>query len=333
MNIVTQFPVNINLNIANPQTEAARKEALSRDAISQAAENEQSAKESGVGSERERAQARANQPVTYEFIKHERNHEQPIEQRHAKDHSEDNPTEDNSEKHTPEQGQQQAKQKKDTNGQQLSEGEQQQVDDLEKRDREVKTHEQAHASIGGQYAGSPSYEFERGPDGKNYAVGGEVKIDVSKIQNDPQATIRKMEQVQRAALAPAEPSAADRRVANEAAQKAQQARSELQQEQIEEIQNGSKVAETNSVDAVAANEAINPAASSNAINQAEAIAAIFGVKDAIPIFEPKQSLNIEDTVQPRIEDYDPSVSARALRIQKFYNSTSVPQTTHFTRYA
>lgn len=332
MNIVTQFPVNINLNIANPHTEAARKEALSRDAITQAAENEQSAKESGVGSERERAQARANQPVTYEFIKHERNHEQPIEQRHAKDHSEDNPTEDNSEKQASDQNQQQSKQQ-DNNGQQLSEGEQQKVDDLEQRDREVRTHEQAHANIGGQYAGSPSYEFERGPDGKNYAVGGEVKIDVSKVQNDPQATIRKMEQVQRAALAPAEPSAADRRVANEAAQKAQQARADLQQEQIEEIQSSSKVAEANSVDGVATSGEINPAPANNAANQAEAIATIFGVKDAIPNFEPKQSLNIEDTVQPRTEDYDPSVSARALRIQKFYNNTSVPQTTHFTRYA
>lgn len=332
MNIVTQFPVNINLNIANPHTEAARKEALSRDAITQAAENEQSAKESGVGSERERAQARANQPVTYEFIKHERNHEQPIEQRHAKDHSEDNPTEDNSEKQASDQNQQHAKQQ-DNNGQQLSEGEQQKVDDLEQRDREVRTHEQAHANIGGQYAGSPSYEFERGPDGKNYAVGGEVKIDVSKVQNDPQATIRKMEQVQRAALAPAEPSAADRRVANEAAQKAQQARADLQQEQIEDIQSSSKVAEPNSVDGVATSGEINPATANNAANQAEAIATIFGVKDAIPNFEPKQSLNIEDTVQPRTEDYDPSVSARALRIQKFYNNTSVPQTTHFTRYA
>ncbi|WP_440903681.1 putative metalloprotease CJM1_0395 family protein [Catenovulum sp. SX2] len=323
MNIVTQFPVNINLNIANPQTEAARKEALSRDAITQATENEQSAKESGVGSERERAQARANQPVTYEFIKHER-HEQHIEQRHAKDHSEDNPQDDSSDKQATDQNQQQGKQQKGAAGQQLSEGEQQKVDDLEKRDREVRTHEQAHANIGGQYAGSPSYEFERGPDGKNYAVGGEVKIDVSKVQNDPQATIRKMEQVQRAALAPAEPSAADRRVANEAAQKAQQARADLQQEQIEEIQSVSKVAEPTQVDGVAANREIN---------QAEAIATIFGVKDAIPNFEPKQSLNIEETVQPRTEDYDPSVSARALRIQKFYNSTSVPQSTHFTRYA
>ncbi|EWH11562.1 hypothetical protein DS2_03600 [Catenovulum agarivorans DS-2] len=323
MNIVTQFPVNINLNTANPQTEAARKEALSREAITQATENEQSAKESGVGSERERAQARANQPVTYEFIKQERhNTEQSIEQRHAKEQSEENLADDNPEQQTNEQNQQQDQRNGQADNQQLSDSEQQKVEELQQRDREVKTHEQAHANIGGQYAGSPSYDYERGPDGKNYAVGGEVKIDVAKVQNDPQATIRKMEQVQRAALAPAEPSAADRRVANEAAQKAQQARSELQQEQIDEIQNTTSVAQA--------------AASVNAENskEAEAIATIFGVKDAIPTFEPKQSLNADATESAAMaESYDPSVNARALRIQKYYNTTSIPQTTHFTRYA
>ena len=104
---------------------------------------------------------------------------------------------------------------------------QQQITELASRDREVRSHEQAHAAVGGSYAGAPTYSFKRGPDGQTYAVGGEVSIDVSPIPNDPAATLRKMEVVQQAALAPAEPSAQDLRVAAQAQVLAAQARSEL----------------------------------------------------------------------------------------------------------
>ncbi|MGM0526216.1 MAG: putative metalloprotease CJM1_0395 family protein [Pseudomonadota bacterium] len=107
---------------------------------------------------------------------------------------------------------------------------QQEVRELESRDTEVRNHEQAHAAVGGQYAGSPNYEYERGPNGKSYAVGGEVPIDISVVPGDPQATIQKMTVVRRAALAPAEPSAADRSIASEASTKASQARAELAQQ-------------------------------------------------------------------------------------------------------
>ena len=111
--------------------------------------------------------------------------------------------------------------------------EQQQKQDLElirtlsQREAEVHAHENAHSAVGGQYAGSASYTYQRGPDGVNYAVGGEVSIDVSAIPGDPAATLQKMQLVQRAALAPAEPSAQDRKVAALAAQQANQARAEL----------------------------------------------------------------------------------------------------------
>jgi hypothetical protein len=105
--------------------------------------------------------------------------------------------------------------------------EQLEVAELVSRDREVRAHEQAHASVGGAYAGAPTYTFKRGPDGKSYAVSGEVGIDTSPIPGDPEATLRKMELVQRAALAPAEPSVQDLRVAAEAAAQATQARGEL----------------------------------------------------------------------------------------------------------
>ncbi|AHF00842.1 hypothetical protein THIAE_02795 [Thiomicrospira aerophila AL3] len=107
---------------------------------------------------------------------------------------------------------------------------------LQARDREVRAHEQAHLSAAGPYAtGGIQYDYQTGPDGKQYAVGGSVGIDVSPIPGDPEATIQKMQVVQRAALAPAEPSGQDIKVAAQAAQQAAEARIELQAERAEEM--------------------------------------------------------------------------------------------------
>ncbi|WP_415902869.1 putative metalloprotease CJM1_0395 family protein [Neptuniibacter sp. QD29_5] len=103
--------------------------------------------------------------------------------------------------------------------------------ELAKRDREVRAHEQAHATIGGQYTSAPSYTYERGPDGRLYAVAGEVKIDTSPVPNDPEATLEKAETIQRAALGVAEPSAADRAAAADARAMAAEARVEILQQE------------------------------------------------------------------------------------------------------
>ena len=112
------------------------------------------------------------------------------------------------------------------------EQDQQEIAQLAARDREVRAHEQAHMAVGGQYAGAASYQYQRGPDGVSYAVSGEVPIDVGR-EATPQATIAKMQVVKRAALAPAEPSSQDRKVAAQAAQIEAQARQELRVEQRE----------------------------------------------------------------------------------------------------
>lgn len=101
------------------------------------------------------------------------------------------------------------------------------IAELSKRDREVRAHEQAHASAGGRYAGAPSLSYQRGPDSRLYAVSGEVAIDTSPVPGDPQATLEKALTVQRAALAPVDPSAADRSIAAKAVAIAGQARAEL----------------------------------------------------------------------------------------------------------
>ncbi|NVJ49377.1 MAG: catalase [Gammaproteobacteria bacterium] len=114
--------------------------------------------------------------------------------------------------------------------------EQVEINQLKARDREVRAHEAAHAAVGGNIAGAPSYEFQRGPDGRRYAVAGEVPIDVAAVPGDPAATIRKMQQVRRAALAPVDPSSQDQAVAAQATAREAQARAELQAERSQEAE-------------------------------------------------------------------------------------------------
>ena len=112
-----------------------------------------------------------------------------------------------------------------------------QLRQLESRDREVRAHEAAHVAAGGQYVTSgPSYSYQRGPNGRFYAVGGEVKLDVSAIPSNPQATLDKAEVIQRAALAPAQPSPQDLRVASNAARLASKARVDIAIQQREQLQ-------------------------------------------------------------------------------------------------
>lgn len=123
-----------------------------------------------------------------------------------------------------------------TKVQELSAEESRELAELKQRDQEVKAHEQAHIAAGGAYArGSAHYEYEKGPDGRKYAVGGEVQIDTSKIPGDPEATIRKMQIVRSSALAPANPSPQDRRVAAEATRVENQMRQEILAERYKDI--------------------------------------------------------------------------------------------------
>ena len=117
--------------------------------------------------------------------------------------------------------------------------------ELKARDREVRAHEAAHAAAAGSVAtGSPQFTFQRGSDGRLYAVGGEVSIDTSPVPGDPQATIQKAQTIRAAASAPSNPSAQDRSVAAQASRMEAQARRELQEERTQEIQDTTNSAET-----------------------------------------------------------------------------------------
>jgi hypothetical protein len=106
---------------------------------------------------------------------------------------------------------------------------------LRARDAEVRAHEHAHiAAAGGVATGGARYIYIRGPDGKMYAVGGEVSIDTSPVPGNPEQTIEKARKIRRAALAPANPSSQDMRVAAQAVHMEQEARVELRKQEQEE---------------------------------------------------------------------------------------------------
>ena len=122
----------------------------------------------------------------------------------------------------------------------LTPEEEQQVTELKARDLEVRQHEQSHLAAAGSFAsGGAQFEYQTGPDGKQYAIGGHVNIDTSR-EGSPDATIAKARIVQRAALAPADPSPQDVRIAAQASQMILEAQRELAQENSDE-EGGSSV--------------------------------------------------------------------------------------------
>ncbi len=111
----------------------------------------------------------------------------------------------------------------------LSAEEQRQLQQLQQRDREVRAHEQAHLRVGRDLVrGGASFSYQKGPDGNQYAVEGEVRIDTSKVPGDPEATEEKAYHIRETALAPTQPSNQDRAVASMASRMAQEAHIEIQ---------------------------------------------------------------------------------------------------------
>ncbi len=233
MNIVPSYPNMVPLAL-QPAVEAARRDTQQRELIPAARQGEASAKESQAGSEKDKARNNESRPVTYQADGTLRGGSAQTDIVPAVD--------DQSKGKSSGQNQSQADDRdakgqasgSDTSGSTPADAQQQSdqaaIDALEQRDQEVRNHEQAHQAAGGQYASAPTYSTQRGPDGESYAVGGEVQIDIS-AESEPAATIRKMQQVRAAALAPAEPSSQDHAVAAKASRLESEARAELQSQQ------------------------------------------------------------------------------------------------------
>lgn len=87
------------------------------------------------------------------------------------------------------------------------------LEKFKQTDQQVRTHEQIHASIG--HTTTPiAYNYQQGPDGKMYAVGGSVRFDTS-IPEDPKAAAFKLDQIQKAASGVADASGADNTIASQ----------------------------------------------------------------------------------------------------------------------
>ncbi|MEA3354098.1 MAG: putative metalloprotease CJM1_0395 family protein [Campylobacterota bacterium] len=88
------------------------------------------------------------------------------------------------------------------------------LEKFKKADADIRSHEQAHATIG-QTTSPISYNYQQGLDGKIYAVGGHVRLDVS-LPEDPKAAVYKLDQIKKATTSVADPSGADLAIANSA---------------------------------------------------------------------------------------------------------------------
>lgn len=231
MNITPQAPNLSTPTVLNPHTESLRRENHQREVITQPAALNQSAAEKGVLSDRERGRTPAQNSESIDFAslqkKAELANNSISEQKgdHPDDHKDDQNSNYSQNPATAEAKEDDSSDKTSKAKEVLRESV---INDLENRDAEVRSHELAHSVIGGSFTGSPNYSYETGPDGKRYAVDGEVSVDLSVVEGDPAATIAKMQKVHAAALAPADPSTKDIQVAASAIQVILQAQSELQ---------------------------------------------------------------------------------------------------------
>lgn len=142
----------------------------------------------------------------------------------------------------------------------LSLEEQRIVTELQAADTNVRAHEAAHMAAGGGLTSPASYTYERGPDNKMYAVAGEVGISTGE-GNTPQESLNKAQTIRRAALAPADPSPQDLKVAAQAASMEMSARAQIMQEKM--AQNSKNTNNSNETSGDAVNSVENSTENSN----------------------------------------------------------------------
>ncbi|GAB2688023.1 putative metalloprotease CJM1_0395 family protein [Aliiglaciecola sp. 3_MG-2023] len=316
MNIVTPTPTAILFPTNNVSTDAARRDNQQRETIPQTSNAENSAAESGLGSESDRVKTPSQQvQVTYERPQAQQNSQTQSgatqENLADKDNAED-----------PSAGKEDAESKQ----QQQQLADQQEIEELKERDAEVRSHEQAHAAVGGQYAASPTYEYENGPDGNQYAVSGEVSIDISE-EETPEETIRKMQQVRAAALAPADPSSQDLRVASEATKIATEARSDIAKEKAE----SAKQAITNNIEQQFSDSYSSSVEESTESPLTANVPDLDEIVDGFAAEPPTRSLDRGADIasleqnRERLENRDGGILQRVSVIENFYQKVSEPR--------
>jgi hypothetical protein len=99
----------------------------------------------------------------------------------------------------------------------LSEEDKDLIRRLQARDAEVRAHELRHVAALGPYAGSVRYDYQIGPDGRAYAIGGTTEVR-NTGSADPGASAQRARIIRQAAMAGGDPSDADMSVAASAIQ-------------------------------------------------------------------------------------------------------------------
>jgi hypothetical protein len=305
MNITPQAPTLSIPTAVNPQTDNLRRENNVREVIAKPAAASQSAAEKGVASDKERGRSPAQNSENIDFESIRKEAELAAKTISGDSDRQDGSSEEKSnaeeflDKEASAEDEQAAEKSPDDSNEKNSREEfteKKIINELKLRDQEVRSHELAHASAGGSTTGAPSYTFEVGPDGKKYAVGGEVSVDLSTVNGNPRATITKMQKVHAAALAPANPSAQDTRVAATATRIILQAQSELAALNLEDP---SKAKDLNIQSK--SNDVLSKQSSENSEDYDTLV---------------NRTLESQENIAP---SRDSSVDERALRIENFYS--------------
>ncbi|SEL41175.1 SprA-related family protein [Colwellia chukchiensis] len=296
MNITPQSSLLPIPTAVNLQTDSLRRENQQREVISKTEPLLPAAAEKGVASDKERARtpAQHNQSLDFASLRKQAELAQDVigedsdgNQQNEQDSAQNNRANDS----------EQDKEQADKTEQQIF-VEQQELKSLKRRDQEVRSHELAHAAVGGAHTGAPSYTFTLGPDGNKYAVSGEVSVDLAPVDGDPKATIAKMQKIHAAALAPANPSIQDTRIAASAAKLIAQAQSELSIETLDD-----PYAKADFVGLIKPNDVF---AQQQTESQAQSVAFDTLVE---------QTLSAQEQVLARRPQ---AIDARASRIEQFY---------------
>jgi hypothetical protein len=308
MNITPQAPSLSIPTVLNPHTETLRRENNQREVISQPAALAQSAAEKGVASDKERGRtpAQNNEGIDFASLKEkaELANNAIAEKGGQQDRQQQNQEEPSGKDDSSAKNQEDSQERNNSEGASEELQQARVISELQSRDREVRSHELAHAAVGGAFTGSPSYSFQIGPDGRKYAVEGEVSVDLSSVPGDPRATISKMQKIHAAALAPANPSVQDSRVAASAAQIIQQAQSELS------VTQGNEFARARLENSAFVSPNSTLAENEEAVDKQTSSAQDF---DALI----DKTLKAQEQISPSRSE---AVSQRAVRIENFYSN-------------
>ena len=293
MNISSQSAEIPLVNIANQATTSLRRDNAQRDLITKPEASAQPGSEKGVASDADKSQTPGQNVDSIDF--------ESIQEQIELENSTINENPDDANEQAAQESEEElAANEESTETDDVEEQPpevefREEIRALESRDQEVRTHELAHVAAGGQYAGTPQYQYTIGPDGQRYITDGEVSIDIAPIDGDPAATITKLNQVINSALAPAEPSTQDRQVAAQASQLILQAQSQLTE-----------------LRAAEADENISNNTESTALDGLETSTANGNDFD--------QFVNATIAAQDRVvPSRSQEVDARAERIESFYN--------------